>query len=356
MDRMFLDQTGQGVSESVLRIGIIILCKDEAGRISQCLASLAQQTLLGRDHAIEVLVVPNGCSDNTAEIAEQSRPVFDGMDGVRFRVEELAQGGKSRSWNTAVHELSDQSNDILIFLDGDIELAHDRVIEDLLAILLADPAISVVSGKPIKDTARKEQQSLVERLSLAASQKTSYSNVINGSCYIARAEVLREIWLPNDLPGEDGFLNAIVTTEGFTLSEPIENVRQPEVPTHFYAAESIRGFFHHEQRMMVGTLINRWLIEHFQQLDLGHHVGSWIRERNEANPRWVDEIVNEQVEGKGWVIPKGLVISRLVKRRNQSRRMWVTSLPIRVLAFAASLPSVLRANQVIRSRSASSYW
>lgn len=338
------------------RIGVIILCKDEAARITQCLTSLSRQSLLCRDHAIEILVVPNGCTDNTAEVAEQSRPIFGVMDGITFRVEELKQGGKSRSWNTAVHELSDPSNELLVFLDGDIELAHDHVLEDLLAILLADPDVSVVSGKPIKDTVRKKDQNLVERLSLAASQKTGYSNVINGSCYVARADVLRQIWLPNDLPGEDGFLNAIVTTEGFTLPGPIENVRQPELPTHFYAAESIRGFFHHEQRMMVGTLINRWLIEHFQALSLGIHAGEWIRQQNESNPRWVDDVVTSRVGEKGWVVPNELVFSRLSRRRNQSRWMWVTSLPIRVLAFTASLPSVVRANQVIRSRSASTYW
>lgn len=338
------------------RISIIILCKDESQRIGECLSSLADQSLLRTGNLIEVLVVPNGCTDNTPAVAEASRAVFSSLGNVAFRVEELKQGGKSRSWNIAVHQLSDPAADYLVFLDGDIELAHDQVLERLFETLVSHPSLEVVSGKPTKESARKSDQNILERLSLSASEATGYVNVINGSCYVAKAAPLRQVWLPNDLPGEDGFLNAVVTTEGFTAPHVVENVRQPAAPTHFYAPETLSGFFHHERRIIVGTIINRWLIEHIRGMALGRHAGSWIRQQNEQDPDWVDEIVAKRADGRIWVIPTEVFFHRLIKRPDQTHWAWIRDLPLRLLVFAATIPPVVGANRILKQKAASKTW
>lgn len=74
---------------------IVIPAHDEAGYIGACL-----DTILAQDAAVtaEVIVVANGCSDDTAARARALAPAFAAR-GWTLRVEELAQGGKIGALN-----------------------------------------------------------------------------------------------------------------------------------------------------------------------------------------------------------------------------------------------------------------
>ena len=95
-----------------MHVTIGILAHNEATGIGATLHSLFQQSVFveGQCQVLsahyEVLVVPNGCSDNTAEVASavlrelcSKRPEAT----CSYRVEEIDRPGKSNAWNELVH-------------------------------------------------------------------------------------------------------------------------------------------------------------------------------------------------------------------------------------------------------------
>lgn len=94
---------------------IVIPAHDEAGYIGACL-----DTILAQDAAVtaEVIVVANGCGDDTAARARALAPAFAAR-GWTLRVEELAQGGKIGALN---HGDRCASHGIRIYLDADIRM------------------------------------------------------------------------------------------------------------------------------------------------------------------------------------------------------------------------------------------
>lgn len=95
---------------------ILIPAHDEAGYIDACLDSL-----LAQDHPgpVEVIVVANGCKDDTAPRARARTDDFIAR-GWLLRVEELAQGGKIGALN---HGDACASHGIRIYVDADLRLS-----------------------------------------------------------------------------------------------------------------------------------------------------------------------------------------------------------------------------------------
>lgn len=95
---------------------IIIPAHDEAGYIDAVLDSL-----LAQDHAgpAEIIVVPNGCKDDTAERARARIAAFAAR-GWTLRVEELASGGKIGALN---HGDACASHGMRLYLDADLRLS-----------------------------------------------------------------------------------------------------------------------------------------------------------------------------------------------------------------------------------------
>lgn len=99
---------------------VVIPAHDEAASIGRTLRAL--RTGLG-GHELDVVVVCNGCSDDTAEVARRTDP--------RARVVEIAQPSK----NEAVR-VGNASTDVFprVHLDADIELTGTAVLELLAPI------------------------------------------------------------------------------------------------------------------------------------------------------------------------------------------------------------------------------
>lgn len=95
---------------------IIIPAHDEAGYIDGCLDSL-----LAQDHTgpIEVIVVANGCKDDTAALARARAGEF-AAKGWLLRVEELPQGGKIGALN---HGDACATHAMRQYLDADLRLS-----------------------------------------------------------------------------------------------------------------------------------------------------------------------------------------------------------------------------------------
>ncbi|SEK69748.1 bifunctional polysaccharide deacetylase/glycosyltransferase family 2 protein [Streptacidiphilus jiangxiensis] len=94
----------------------------------------AVRSLVAQDHPVEILVVDDGSSDGTADIAESL-----GLPGVRVIRKE--NGGKPSALNTGI---ANSSFDLLVMVDGDTVFEPDAVRK--LIQPFADPEVGAVSG------------------------------------------------------------------------------------------------------------------------------------------------------------------------------------------------------------------
>lgn len=339
-----------------MSIAVCILAKDEGKRIGQSLAQLARQSFVrdGTD-IIEIHVVANGCTDNTAADARGCAKLFDGSR-ASLHVHDLYPGGKSRAWNHAVHELVGDNVENFVFVDADVTFVHDQVIAEMLARLKADTHLAALSSFPVKDVDTKARKNALDRFSLVVSSRTRHVEVINGQLYVARARALREIWLPDQIPGEDGFLNAMLSTKGFThLADPTL-VSATTEPTHYFHSHRPLEFVSHERRMIVGTMINRWIFEHLWSLGSATPAGQLIRDWNQTDPAWVDRLVGQRAAKTKWLIPNTILFSRFRGRGERPYWKHAAYVPVAAAAFLLTLPPAILANKRLKEVGAAATW
>jgi len=202
----------------------------------------------------------------------------------------------------------------------------------------------------------KERKSLVDRFSLAVSSQTRHQNAITGQLYAIKAEEARRIWLPDETPGEDGFLNAMVNTDGFTQVRPGPLVREHGRPTHYYDDLKPGDFVRHERRLIVGTVINRWIFEYLWSLDLSSPAGPLIRDLNNSEPDWVERIVRERATGQRWLIPNAIVFARMKTRAGEAIWKRAAFLPLAAAATLITVPPAIAANRLLKRTGAAKVW
>jgi glycosyltransferase involved in cell wall biosynthesis len=339
-----------------VKVGVCILAKNEAKSIGGLLRQLARQSLV-RNGCVDVTiyVVANGCTDETAAVARRCTEIFNATS-ASLEVHELEIGGKSRAWNKTVHGIVSFPIEYLVFVDADITLVDESVIANLLAALQDQADAEVCSGYPVKDISSKFLKSPLDVFSLAVSKGSQHSGVINGSLYVAKASALQDIWLPDETPGEDGFLNAMVMTRGFTMQPVFSKVIGARRPTHSYRAHRARGFYLHERRMIVGTMINIWIFEHLWSLGLASPAGDLIRRWNESDPAWVEGLIRQRSNGRTWLVPKTIMFGRFVSRSAMPWWKRAAYLPLAAAATILTIPPAIAANAKLKQLGAASTW
>ena len=343
-----------GTPGSTLVIGII--ARNEAARIGALIAALANQTLLRRGLEVTLIVFANGCSDDTAGAARRAIDAIGTSAAWTTIVHDTPRGGKSRSWNALVHQLAPPATDAFLFVDADITLADDGVGDHVLATLAQDPVAMACTGRPTKSIALADRKTWLDRLSLRVSENSRFDRAINGSLYCLDGAAAGEIWLPDDTPGEDGFLNAMVQTRGFSIPADPRRVAQVTRTTHYYEATPLSSMLKHEKRMILGTTINRWLFEYFWSLSARSPVGSMIDRFNREEPGWVEDIIAKSGGGRKWVVPRDVLLARLPRIADGGYARFVKRMPLGMAATAFNVVACLMANPALRRRDASSFW
>ncbi|MEM9698002.1 MAG: glycosyltransferase family 2 protein [Pseudomonadota bacterium] len=100
-----------------MSVSVLIPAHDEADFLPGCL-----EALLGSDAgatAVEVVVIANGCTDATAEIA-RGYASQGASRGWQWRVLDLAQGGKLNAWNAGE---AAATGEVLLYLDADVHVS-----------------------------------------------------------------------------------------------------------------------------------------------------------------------------------------------------------------------------------------
>ncbi|MBS0481130.1 MAG: glycosyltransferase family 2 protein [Proteobacteria bacterium] len=340
-----------------MKLAVCILAKDEAATIGGFLAALSRQTLLhDRSVSTTVFVAANGSTDDTAAQAANAAGSTLAPMGINYRIFDFAEPGKSRTWNRLVHREMPGDFDFVAFIDADITFIGDDVLERAVRALNERPAMQAYSGFPIKNVAARDRKGILDQLSLKTSDLTRYVGGINGSLYVIRSACLASIWLPDETPGEDGFINAMVDTNGFTRASMPGAIAASAVPTHYFEAHSPLQFFAHERRMIVGTMINCWIFEYLWSLKLSEPAGPIIDRLNNGDPRWVENLIAERVNSRKWVIPASLILRRMRAGAGKSLFQRVLRFPVLLAATVLTVPPAVMANRVLRRRGAATIW
>lgn len=179
-----------------MTVTVAIFAHQEERRIAGCLASLP----LDRPGTLFHVLV-NGTTDATVE---RARAAAGGRTNVI--VHDIAQGGKSRTWNHCVHELLTGDDDAVIFMDGDAEIAAGSI-DALVADLAAHPAANAAAGMPMNGR-------MVEayRAGLRA-EGGLFGDLYALSGRFVTAIRARALRLPDDLIGDDGMIAAWAHTD-----------------------------------------------------------------------------------------------------------------------------------------------
>ena len=290
-----------------MKIIVGMLAWNEENSIAATLASLAGQSLLGLvdgSHLeMEIIVVPNGCSDRTPSVAATAlSALHKKFPAVVCRVESLAEGGKSNAWNTLIHQLSPDDADYFILLDADIELLTPSTIESLWRTLETNQHAIIATDLPVKHLSQAKHISLAGRVLLAAGGMTRATpGQLTGQLYAARASWLRRVWIPRGLIVEDGFLKQILCTNGF--SEPPDNSRialAPNASHLFECYTKFRDIWNHQVRQAAGHTLYTYFTAYLKAEVPERPVFDSLLRKSRDEPEWFQDAIQRQIAQRGW--------------------------------------------------------
>lgn len=350
-----------------MKLSIGILAHNESGSIEVLLRSLCQQSLFSDandKHEVEIVVVPNGCTDDTAGVSRQALEqlaIEYGQTSWTWRVCEVKEAGKSNAWNLFIHQFAAPDADFFYLMDADIQL-HDRTsLEEMLKALIDNSEYWIALDRPIKDVELKENKNWLEKLSVAVSKSSNKGQLyICGQLYCGRAEPLRAMHLPTGLPVEDGFLTQMVISENFTIEKPTFSKRIVRVETASHVFEAYTNpleLINHEVRVVVGIVVNGLLTKYLREAcRYGQTAGAIVAKNNLEDSQWLDKLKSHSVAKSRWSIPLSLVLRRYRSLGNHSWKKALLRVPIATLAFLVDLSVFVRANSTLHHQAITNYW
>ena len=345
--------------DPVLSIGV--LAHNEELNIAKTLQSLFTQDVFQR-FSTEIIIVANGCADETAAIAKRSLADHHAVWSNRgsARVEELVVAGKANAWNQFVHKLSWPRASILILMDADITFLNSSTISSMLNTLERSPQAVVCVDRPVKEIELSTKRLFFQNLLVAATPKIDLDNVpLCGQLYCALSAELRLITLPIDLPVEDGFLRALLLTHGFTRSENVQRIVLDSAAAHCFASvASVRELFKHEKWLVSSSIINMLLFERFaMECAADRSAMTLMKQWQEQDPEWLPRYVQHRVQERGWrLLPRAWWIRRWSRLRLLPLGQRLRQLPVAVIASTMDVLIFIAAIRDVRLGRAFRYW
>jgi glycosyltransferase involved in cell wall biosynthesis len=352
-----------------MKIAFGILAYNEHQYIGKTIASLYGQTLFGSAalgcgvDQIQLLCVPNGCTDDTADEARAALKACPaGLPDplkVSASVHELAVGDKANAWDVFVHELADPDADYIGLIDGDIQFGSPRTLENMVRLLNEQPEVQVATDRPIKVIPERYRGTLTACLSQLSSSVGAFKGGgICGQLYLARGSCLRSIWLPPGLPIEDGFIAACAVTGGFRYpGEPLSLIRCTNDANHTYEGNAtLRDLVRHSKQMMIGSVVNAMLYSYLWANGQRDSVKGLLKPLHDANPHWLSEFVEDEVRRRGrWVIPSAIMHGRFLRLSAYPRSRKVIWFPLVVVGWLFDLYVSFLSNRSFRRGEALRY-
>jgi glycosyltransferase involved in cell wall biosynthesis len=351
------------------RLTIGVRAWNEEAIIRRSLESIFQQSLFEelarRQERCEVICIPNGCHDRTAEIAatvfaeqQRSHPF---AHALVCRVAEIKEAGRNHTWNAFVHSLAGRESEFLFIMDSDILFNQRDTLFNLYAALLNHSEAAIASDRAIKDIHFKPNKSVLDRISLATTDMTAtIRGQMTGQLYCIRANVARRLYLPKDLGIDDGFIKAVVCTDFFLRPVTPERILTVPEASHVYEAyTSVKEILNNQKRQMIGQAIVHVLLEHLRNLPAAQRwdLAATLREKDETDPDWLKRLIDAHLGSARYfwqIFPDALSFrfKRWWKMRGLKR---VSHLPAALAGFAVTLVACARAHRHFK-RGQMHYW
>ncbi len=355
-----------------MRISIGILAWNEAGSIAMTIGSIFGQSLLSRHHdpvtAIEVVVLANGCTDDTVAVAraalDEHRAACP-LEYVTTQACELPGPDRPGTWNEFIHRLSDRRADYIVMMDADICFRDQDTVWNLVAGLAEDSHAHASSSQGIKDVATNSHKSLFDRMCLAMTDMIRRAAAprayLTGGCYCGRAAFWRRIELPEGMKGDDSFLSRMVTTSLLTGEPDHSRIIQPANATFvFEAYGSPWILFKQHRRRRIGRYIESLIYEDVgREVDqTGCDAGQILRLRNRRDPQWLVKLTRQRVLESGWCMApvRRILLGRLRQLRYQSLPRAVLRVPLAMLGGVWDLLVILSATRVMKRNRMAGVW
>lgn len=171
-----------------------VFAHNESKRIQRCLESI-EAANCNRD--LRCIVLANGCTDNTAELARNHAHSRKWIE-----VKEIAVGDKANAWNLFVHEIAANS-EIYFFMDGDC-IVQAGAFQELEQALAHAPLANAATGIPRRSLTSFGgfRRSLLKNPGLAGNL---YALPLQ---FIKRIK-LANVRLPVGLVGDDSIVSAL---------------------------------------------------------------------------------------------------------------------------------------------------
>jgi len=342
-------------------ISIGILAWNEERSIATTLQGIFDQSLLKTkstgNRKIEIIIVANGCTDQTAQIAQTALDQdTSGSEEISGQVVELTESGKINAWNAFSHP----DTEIFILVDADIKFLHENTLQNMTDLLLNKPEIAVATDHPVKHIELQENYSLRDRISLAVSRMTKAApGQLTGQLYAARACALRQAVLPKGLIVEDGFLKQFLCTTAFT--QPLNNDLiqcAPNAAHVFEAYLSIGDILPNQRRQAVGHTLNRLLQNSLlQKTKSGQSAEDFLKEQHQSNPQWFIREIEEYITyGGWWVVFPGALTFRWKRFMRMPGIKKIPYFPVVCVAWCIDIISSIWANQTLKSGAFMNVW
>lgn len=342
----------------MIQVDIGVFVYNEEKNIARMIHELSKQDILEDErYSVNIYLLANGCKDNSVSIAInviEKLKLNDLIQVVNFR-----EGGKSRTWNKFVHQISRKDVDYLIFADCDIYFTQTNILNSLCEKLLSNSNLCAASSRPLKDLAFTEQPlSLIDRVILASSGGLNdWRRSICGQLYITRADVAKNIYMPIGLPVEDGFMRAMIVTDGFQSQAELTKIEGDENIFHIYESErTINALIKHQSRIVIGSAINAIIYKHINSFQTCEKQN--ILKEASQDELWLKDLIQDELPKwpYGWV-PFSFLTKRL-SRAVEEPRLFNTPKKIIMLLLGLIFDTViyfLSQYKMIRG-SGAGYW
>lgn len=342
-----------------MNISIGVFAHNEESNIGDFIRAISEQSILKRsDLNVTVYILANGCSDKTEERAEAAIEKYGDVPTPQITLCKLSEGGKSRTWNRFVHHIAPVDTDYFIFADADISFASSDAFERMYQRIVGT-ALHVFNSRPIKDLTFSERPlGLVEKVILKSSGKMeSYKIAICGQLYIARADAIREIYLPVGLPVEDGFIRAMLLTDMLTHAEDLGRIDGADDIFHIYESiTTVRELLRHQTRIIIGSAINEAVFQHMRERATEREGRKSMLLEASGNDGWLNDVLKLQLPK--W--PYGFVsfhylTKRLVAFRTGAKK-GLSSVAVTMVGFGLDFFVYIVASIKMWRGTGSGYW
>ena len=301
-------------------IDIGVFTHNEAACIADTIRDLGQQTIFGvADIDIRVVVLANGCTDDTVQVATQAVAALPQAISARIDVLDLEQGGKSRTGHAYIHDLSRPTADLLGFMDGDIRLPETHTLLSMARAMQARPTLYAFSSRPVKDVIHDALPVgfMTRVIAMGGDGLTNFRKSICGQLFMLRAPVARRIGLPAGLPVEDGFIRAMTLTHLLSAPEDLDRIDGEEDMFHVY--ESIRGpaeLIQHQTRIVMGSAVNAALFRKIRREAPQEEDAHAMLMQAAQDPQWLPRVLREELPTR----PYGYVPFEFLTKRLRNAR------------------------------------